>query len=174
MDLSELQNKWSEMNNRLSSLENTIEHDKMDKMKTAQEKLAHQYRMFVIMAAIFIFVSLVSWTKLFGPVMGILFAAFFLLVMIMDFTLMKKVSRIDFAQMSLVEVAESARKCRKFHHVCQLILIPIAILLLGSLCYKQTSDENFLWGCACGAVLGIGMGLAAYSRFMKNYKKLIQ
>jgi len=174
MDINELQNKWSEMNRRLSKLENTISKEKFDKMKTAQEKLVTQYRMFVRMAGIFVFVSLVSWWRMFGGTMGILFAAYFLIAMIMDYILMRKVASIDVAEMPLKEVAERAKSCRRLHHICQIILIPLAVALLGALCYSRTEDIYFLWGCAAGAALGLCLGLMTYFRLMNSYKKLMR
>lgn len=174
MDINELRNKWAEMGSCSEPLYNTLSPEKMCKKKTAHEKLAAQYRRFVIFAAIFIIVSLTNLWRTFGSLMGILFAAYFLVALILDLIILKKVTRIDIARMTVVEVAVRARACRKAHHICQIILIPAAIALLGALCYSQSADEYFLWCCGAGALLGLCLGVMAYTRFMNNYKKLIE
>ena len=174
MDIDELQDKWCEMNSRLSKLENAYTKDIIGKKKTAQEKLVSQYRVFSIISALFIIISLISWWRLFGAAIGVIFAVYFLMTLTMDLTLMKKVAAIDMSGMPVTEVARRAIDCRRLHHIFQIILIPIAVLILGYLCYTNTVNEYFIWGCVAGAAIGIIIGLRIYFRMMSDYKKIIQ
>ena len=172
MDIDELQNKWTQMNSRLSNIESDLQQQKMDKMKTAQERLAMQYRMFAIAGGIFIFASLTGWRHMFGVLQSVLFAAFFAVCMTFDIIIMLRVRAIDIARMPVSEVAERARRCRRLHHISQLVLIPCAMVVLGVLCYSNRHEEYLLWGCLAGMVVGACLGLMAYRRIMANYRKL--
>lgn len=174
MKIDELQQKWAEMNSRLNGMEEGLSRQKFDGMCTAQDKLVRQYRMFAIIGGTFAILSLGAWSRLMGVGVGAMFAAFFLIAMVMDIVLMRKVRGIDIAGMPVGEVARRALACRRLHHICQIVLIPLAILAVGVLCHTWWTDTYLLIGCACGAALGLCLGLRAYRSIMRDYRKLMR
>ena len=175
METNELQNKWSKMNTQISNIDDVITIEESKKMKTAQERLAAQYKSFIIMGGIFaIFIPLMMYNSIYFPLpMALSFSAYFILAMVMDLILYLKVCAIDFSEMSVVDVAYSAYKCRRLHHICQIILIPCAIALIGITGYQFISEPYILWGMIVGAVIGLCLGLTMYFKMMSNYKTLI-
>lgn len=174
MEIDDIQAMWAQMNARLSSIENQVNNEKINKMKTAQEKLAAQYRTFAIIGMTMALTSWLALSRLFDLWIALAFSTYFLMAMAMDWILYRQVRSIDMAEMTLAEVADAARKGRRLHHICQIILIPIAVVLIGYVCSRELDNEYFLWGCAVGAIIGLALGLRAYFQMMDNYKTMIQ
>lgn len=173
MNIDELQRKWAEMNSRLTALENNREQKKIKNMKTAQEKLAAQYRHFAIAGLLCQLSAFITISHVANLWLALAFAVFFLTAAGMDWWLCRKVSAINVTTMTVSEVAAAARHCRRAHHRCQLVLIPWACILIGLLCYARTDNVFFLWGCATGATIGLCIGLKVYFNMMRQYKNMM-
>lgn len=178
MNPEEMKQQWNELNKRIDALEeinlNQINRMRLDKLKTAQDRLIAFYRRFTILSPIFILLS-VLWVdnNLIGPVAAYYFMAFFAIAGMMDLYLWQSVKRLDFNTMGVEMIADRARFYRKRHHLFQIIMIVLAIPLITMIVIHNMHDRYMLTGCVLGLTLGSLIGLSLYTRIMGSYRDLI-
>ena len=172
---------WKEMDSKLTSLveENRRLADeiKKNKLRSSQERLMRKYRAFIILEAVCIplmfFILVVNplvvnqyrWPAL------IYFVCFFLLEICIDGYLLYKLNSIDIYNDSIVDISRQARANWKIHKIAVLIGIPIAIGAVVLIWLAMGGNTPMLWGIFVGLVIGLGIGLNEFFKFMKNYKQ---
>lgn len=173
---------WKEMDSKLSSLveENRklAEEIKKNKLRGSQEKLMRKYRAFIIMEALCIplicfflgvnplIVDQYRWPAL------IYFVCFFTFEICIDGFLLYKVNKIDIYNDSIIEISRQAKTNWKIHKIAVLIGIPIALGAVVMICLAMDGDIAMLWGVFVGGIIGLGIGLNEFFKFMKNYKTM--
>lgn len=144
------------------------------RIRTALQNLARRYKRFSIMALV-----MVAWCPLFGfshpyidhkPYLALGFAVFFVTCAAMDRWLYTGISSIDPATMTTSEVVRRSILYRKRHFEFQMILIPMAGALIGTLIYLFQENQEFIWGIVFGMLIGAGIGFFHFLRFMKDYR----
>lgn len=175
---------WKEMDRKLSSLleENRKLTDEIKKNKliSSKEKLTRKYRSFIIMEAVCIplmffllgvnpiVVNQYRWPAL------IYFVCFFLLEIGLDGYLLYKLKSIDIYNDSIVEISRQARANWRTHKIAVLIGIPVAIGAVVLFCLAMGSEVSMLWGVFIGGVIGLGIGMNEFFKFMKSYRAMSQ
>ena len=175
---------WKQMDSKLSSLveENRRLADEIqkNKLRSSQEKLTRKYRAFIIMEAACIplmffvlgvnplVVNQYRWPAL------IYFVCFFLMEIGIDGYLLYKLNSIDIYNDPITDISRQARANWKTHKIAVLIGIPIAIGAVILFCLALGGDTAMLWGVFVGGVIGLGIGLNEFFKFMKNYKAMMR
>lgn len=155
------------MNARPGNTQPMPEGMDMDRMNTARDRLLTKYRRLMVLSlacALFVIIGFVPMAAAFTP--------YFLIAAAMDFLLQRKVGAIDPVNMTVAEVASRARECRRLHHIFQLILIPLALILVGLLVMTYIDDDWMLRGVGAGAAIGVAAGLVIYFGIMGQYRRL--
>lgn len=151
---------------------------KKNKILSSKEKLVRKYRAFIIMEAICI--PLMVFLLGFNPMVVnqyrwaamIYFVCFFLLEICVDSYLLYRLLGIDIYSDSIVEISRRATANWKIHKIAVLVGIPIAIGAVVLFCLAMGSDISVIWGVAVGGVIGLGIGLNEFFKFMKNYRTM--
>lgn len=162
-------NVENEEQDRSFVLENIVNHRK----RTALEELSRKYRFFIFLA-----LAMVPITQL-NHILGeayvrAAFGIYFLVCAIMDMTLLCRIKKIDLTHMSVSEVARAALSARKLHHLYQLILIPLALVVVALMAYSYRTEPGAIWGMVFGGIVGGFYGWRVYKQMMRNYKRLTQ
>lgn len=175
MDPEEMKEKWNEINSRLENIEavnsRILEHIKLDKVKSAQERLALQYKRFCTILPILGICASFNAMRFFPTGIFIAFIAFFCIAAVTDYYLWQGIKSIDTATMGVAEVAAKARLYRRRHHQAQILLAAIVIPLLTALFIYANGYSRI--GIIIGGVIGIALGLVVYFSVMRNYKTMI-
>ncbi len=177
MTPEELEKKWKELELRVNFLEETrnetIDSLKRNKLKSAQQQLASQYKKFSIISPMvgicvsFMQWGILSWQLLLGC------AAFFITAGLMDGYLYHRIKNIDLNTEGVEIVAEKARLYKRRHHCFQIILIAAVIPIFIGL-FMSYVNEYSRWGMIVGLIFGVGVGLSLYLKMMRNYRILIK
>lgn len=183
IDIEQMKASWAGMKVSQSEMEKKVDiligKLRKGKLSSAQERLIWQYRKF---GTIFPILGICSFFQLYHLTNGfsmffiIVIEVFFLTASIMDFWLSYAVSRIDVVNMSVIEIADNAKKLKRRHHLFQIILIVLAVVLVTTLCmelYGNDDWEYMMYGLLAGGVVGIALGLRLYFRIMRDYRELI-
>lgn len=184
-ELTELREMWAELNTRITRLEEeTINEGRRvsnQRIKSAQEDLATTYKRFsrvslccaVIFPIIYGFPGVFQYpTLLYHIIVAAASFIFFCTAGIMDLYLTNGVQDIDIATMPVTEVRILAINLKKLHHIFQIILIPMAVVLLGVMCYPVIKQ---VWiGMIIGGIIGLSIGITAYLKMMRDYKEIIR
>ena len=181
-NIDDMMRLWKEMDSRLSSIveENRRLADEIKKnnLRNSQEKLMCKYRAFIILAAICIpmmffilginplVVNQYRWPAL------IYFVCFFLFEICIDGYLLYKLNCIDIHNDSIIEISRNARINWKIHKLAVIVGIPIAIGAVVLFCLAMGSNTAVLGGAFVGMIIGLGIGLNEFFKFMKNYKTM--
>ena len=181
-NIDDMMTMWKEMDNKLSSLveenQRLANEIKKNKVRSNQEKLIRKYRAFIIMEAvcipmIFLILGLnpevvekYRWPAL------ISFVCFFLMEICIDGYLLYKLNSIDIYNESIIEISQQARRNWKLHKIAVLIGIPIAIGVVLLFCLALGGNTATLWGVFVGGIIGLGIGLNEFFKFMKNYREM--
>lgn len=173
MELDDIKKQWSEMNERINRIDNTLRLQSLEKKRTALDWIAHKYLMLAIIAPCVGILTTTMAIDLFGSWLTAGFVAFFLIAGGMDIYLYRMVKRINPLTMSVSEVSDMARRCRRRHHQFQLALIPLALALIGTLAFQNVNDQAALIGMAAGGAVGVMLGGVLYLRLMRRYRTLI-
>ncbi|MBD5267312.1 MAG: hypothetical protein HDS41_03865 [Bacteroides sp.] len=176
MNPEDMENKWKELDFRLSSLEaerqKTIDMLKMNKLKSAQQQLADQYRRFSLIGPILGLSVVLGQSRFLSLGALILIAAYFCIAGAMDAYLCHGIKSIDLGEMGVEEVAAKARRYKRIHHYCQVVLIAMCIPVL--ICMFSAFPETYYrWGMIAGIGVGLAVGLSIYLKMMRNYKDMI-
>lgn len=172
----DMENRWNELDFRLNNLDNdkqkTIDMLKKNKLKSAQQELADQYRRFSVIAPLLGVTVVLSGSRVFGIWTLLFFAAYFLIAGAMDSYLCRGIKSIDVNTMGVEEVAVKARKYKRIHHYCQVVLISMCIPILITM-FDAYPGVYYRWGMVAGAIVGLAIGLSLYFKMMRNYRDMI-
>lgn len=179
MNPEELKDKWRSLNashrsdkGELSPFYNDpmVDNVTSGRVTSARDRLMKRYRMMSLVLAP-IGVCSISINPLF-PWWGIVAViVFFLVAASMDYYLYRGIRSIDLSVDGVETVAEKARFYRRRHHLFQLILLPLAIVVI-SIYFSTFREEAVRWGLCAGIVLGAAIGLAIYIQMMRDYKSM--
>lgn len=145
---------------------------------TALQRLARRYKWFAnISLPMIIFVpGLILKQVLYGNPWKFEWAIFavcyFGIASVMDYWLYKGISSIDCSLMNVREVVTRSMYYRKRHLQFMMVLLPMAVILIGSLAYIAFTDKYMLLGMCIGAVVGLIIGARQFMEFMNDYKTI--
>lgn len=165
---------------RLSALEdghNSGKSMNYDKARTALDRLMSTYRRMIVLAAAngVVATVLLSRLLLLPAYASIVLVVFFMVAAIMDAYLLRGLRGIDIKRMGVAQVACKALHYRRRHHQFQLVLIPMAGLLLMVLFHVFAGQQDsavIIYGMIAGAVVGGLCGVRIYRRMMRDYRTL--
>lgn len=177
MNTEDIEKKWNRLDLNLNQLDDsnqkTMDALRLNKLKSAQQRLAGTYRRFSIVALLLAPALLLGQLRFLDWKLLLGFAVYFLVASCMDFYLYRGIKGMNLNEMGVDAVAEKARHYKKVHHCCQIVLISMCVPLLAGMFMSQT-EEYFRWGILCGLVIGVAIGLSLYIKMMKNYKDMIK
>ncbi|MDE6536206.1 MAG: hypothetical protein K2K82_09405 [Muribaculaceae bacterium] len=170
MDINEIKQQWNTLKIKMTPAE-------LMKRTTSLEHLMRNYRRFGVLALLcipggFSFYQLIQrGAILVSPAVVILFVAAMALSASVDLYLYNQLKEIDLLSMSVTEVADRARNCRRIHLFSQLILLPLVLTFV--IIVAVTSTTTFLrWGLLCGALVGMIIGFGKWLEIMRTYRTL--
>lgn len=178
MKPEEMKKAWNDTGNSLGNRSQTPDPNIIAAKKTSLDSLRDRYRRFFTIGFIMAAVSFIMFghsnmlPEEFRLPVSMAFFLYFIIAALMDLWLWKELGRINPVTMTVTEVAGKAMLYRKRHLQFMIVLIPMAITLIGLLCYAFSSEIYFIYGVATGAVLGIIFGIREFRRFMADYRRL--
>lgn len=148
--------------------------------RTALQRLADRYKWFSNMALPmmllmpFVVLNNVLYTAPWGWKLtwSIFAASYFALCSIMDRWLYHGIKSIDCATMTVNEVSAKAMFYRKRHLQFIIILLPMAIVVIGSMSLLVDMNIYFMYGIIIGGVTGLALGLRQFLKFMSDYRTI--
>lgn len=177
MEKEQIEKAWRELSERVSQLEAEKVDRNETKKKTSLESLAARYRRFSTISLVMMFCApCYMLTGILGEEwriwMAIAFCAYFGTASLMDYRLYIGVRSIDVYDMSISEVCRMARRYRRMHHICMLVLAPLALALVGLMCIAFGADKWLCAGIGFGFAVGLAIGIRQYMAFMSDYRSL--
>lgn len=179
MENEKIQEIWNSTNGLLSDNEMSefMSRTRLTRRITALEKLQRQYRKFSIIGFVMAGISplwLHSTIVIHDRriILVAVMACYFITAAIMDLILCRKIGEIDVLTMPVGKVASLARACRRFHHRCMAVLIPFAIIIVGTIIYALGANVYIIAGVSSGLIIGVGIGLNVYFRMMRSYRDI--
>ncbi len=172
MNIDELKNGWQSLNTRSKESNDSIVKDVVKgKITPARERLMKQYKtMFSVIAPIACAAQFAIFYLL--PVYVIIYATiYFVTAGIMDYYLYRGIKGVDLSTDSVTQVATKAKFYRRRHHLFQLILLPMAAILICL--YFSSATEWQQIGMVVGIFIGLAAGIPTYIRIMRDYKQLM-
>ena len=175
--MEEIRKTWDEIGVRYSGEKGSGGHGTDIRRETALEKLRKKYLWFSRFALVFMIIEPFCFSLRFMAeynvwIAGLMFMVYFGVCSSMDYWLYKGISSIDCYTMTVSEVVEKAFYYRKKHLQFIIILLPLALVCVGTLGYMLRSKPAFLVGMGCGGAVGLALGYRQYLEFMSEYKKL--
>lgn len=171
MDLTEIKQQWNSLKIKKTPTE-------LIKRTTSLDQLIRNYRRFAILSlvcipCVFSFYRLIEQGELLiSPAIIILFIATMVFSACVDFYLYSRLKEIDLLSMSVSEVADRARACRRIHLFSQLIGIPMGLAFVIIVAVASTT-VYLRWGLICGALVGLVIGFGKWLEIMRNYRSLL-
>lgn len=170
MDINEIKQQWNSLKLNMTPAE-------LVKRTSSLDLLMRNYRRFAILALIcipggFSFYQLIQRGEiLVSPAVLILFVAAMAFSACVDFYLYSRLKEIDPLSMSVSEVADRARNCRRVHLFSQLVLLPLVLGFIIAVAVASTT-VYLRWGLICGAIVGMFIGFGKWLEIMRNYRSL--
>jgi hypothetical protein len=171
MNIDELKNEWQSLNTVSKESNDSMVKDVVKgKITSAREHLMKQYKtMFSVFAPIACAAQFTIFYQL--PLYVIIYATiYFTIAGIMDFYLYKGIKGLDLSTEGVTQIATKAKFYRRRHHQFQLILIPMAVILICL--YFSSATEWQQIGMAVGLIVGLAAGIPTYIGIMRDYKQL--
>ena len=180
MELEELKKGWKEMDERMEKLES--ENDKLVNMITqkratsALQRLTREYQMMtaICLLAPSYFMLTQHHMEGLGDWCLYLFVIFFLVMAIHKSFIWRKLSRMDYKQMTVKEALISTYKLEKYQKTGTLIGISLAVPLL--ICFMvelyRLHEMYAFYGAWCGLVVGLLIGLRIRRRIKRDIKEM--
>ena len=170
MDMDEMKQQWDSLKIKMTPAE-------LVKRTTSLDLLIRNYRRFALLAlacilGAFSFFQLIQRGEIqASPAIMALFIVAMAFSACVDFYLYSRLREIDLQTMSVSEVAERARACRRIHLISQLILLPMVLAFIGIVAYAAATPA-LRWGLICGAVFGAVIGFGKWLEIMRTYRSL--
>jgi hypothetical protein len=170
MNIDDLKNNWHSLNTISSNKNDPMVREVVSgKISSARERLLKQYRTFSIIAPI-LCIAQFGLTHLFPLYIIIYSIIYFAIAGMMDYSLYKGIKTLDLSTESVTHIATKAKFYRRRHHQCQLILLPMAVILICLYFSSATGWQQI--GIVVGIIIGMALGLPTYLRIMRDYKQL--
>lgn len=185
-DLRDMKAMWIELNNRITSLEESnrqLARQVMNKdFKSAKNKLIQKYRFFLTFELIWIIISTLfivfdssqNLNEKYRWVTLIYWNLFFLVEAGIDFYLMIKIRQIDIYNSSVSQIAKEAAHNWKIHKVAIILGIPIAIGAIILFALMVNANKFTIFGMFIGGMIGALIGSLQLKKFLEYYKLLQQ
>lgn len=172
-----MKDKWNVIDFKSGIDDRIIRNIIAGRRVTALDRLEKRYRRMGVLCLIFavliplemLFVFdveerwLLFWT----------FAAFFLVAASMDFWLSNGIATINVYDMSVSEIVNKAMGYRKRHLQFELVLIPMAAILIAELGSFLAKGNAGIWiAIAVGGLVGLSIALRLFFKFMRDYKRI--
>lgn len=182
MTIDQLKEEWTRTSLRVAELEKTnmelTDELRQTKLRPSLERLKSTYLRMAFISIIMIAVSPFFFYYGFAHIWVnrvtipiFLWQALFLISFIGDTTLYFRIKKISLATMTVDEVAWRARSCRKFHLICQAVMIPIAIAFIWVLFLDASDASRF--GMLIGGLIGLAFGIYKWLQIMRSYRTLM-
>lgn len=97
---------------------------------------------------------------------------YFITVSIMDSWIARGLSSINIMEETVSEVCHQAFFYRKRHFQFIAVLIPMGLMILGSLAWLFSDNRYILNGMVSGAIIGAVVAIFVLRRFLKEYRDL--
>lgn len=157
----------------------TVNEITAGRKNTALENLATRYKRFSSLSLVML---ILTPAYIFGNIfpedsrMLILAAmeVYFVVCGVMDYWLYMGIKKIDVQTWSVAEVMRTALYYRKKHLQFVAILLPFAILVVGSMAWALSHNQYFIYGVICGACIGIAIGARQLMKFMTDYRAIVE
>jgi hypothetical protein len=171
MNIEELKNEWQALSTMSKESNDTMVKDVVNgKITSARERLMKQYKLFTIVAPFLCVAQLALWRLL--PVYTIIYSIiYFAIAGMMDYYLYKGIKGLDLSTEGVTQVATKAKFYRRRHHLFQLILLPMVVVLISL--YFSSATEWQQLGIVVGIVIGLAIGIPVYLSIMRDYKQLL-
>lgn len=178
-DLGQLKKAWREMGIAIGMNTSANAPENIGKMSTTLDRIRFRYLAFAA-------VSLLS-AAVFFPMMlnapflpedyryplAVAFAVLMLFYVGVDLAMRRNVGKINPAEMSVTEVAEQSRACKRFHLRFVMIGFPLALCWVAFFAWALVqTDFNAIGGIIVGGAIGLFIGIRALRRFMHDYRSL--
>lgn len=167
---------------RDTTFRNSDNTNDKDRRYTALQQLARHYKRFSNLALMLIVMLPLPISNVmrhsnfesYGAGIAVisLGVAYMLTCSLMDRWLYRGISAIDVAEMPVAEVCRLAFYYRKKHLQFIAILIPFAILFLGSMAWLFSGEIYLIYGMVTGAVIGLILGYRQFRIFMEEYRDI--
>lgn len=180
----DIREAWAQLEKRVACLENagsnTLSLENLSRRKTALQRLSLRYFRFSRMSLGFIVLPvLYIFDKAIEPFglrlsLSVFMILFFATASVMDYILYRKINEIRVDSMSVTEVVKASMQCRKYHHRCIMVLMPIALVFVGTMAWIFADNIYILAGIATGFIFGLAIGFRKYLDFMYDYRIIKQ
>lgn len=187
MDMNDdfdIREAWAQLEKRVACLEsaggNTLSLENLSRRKTALQRLSLRYLRFSRMSVGFMVLPVIYiFDKAIEPLslrlsLSIFMILFFALASVMDYMLYRKINEIQVDRMSVTEVVRASMLCRKYHHRCIMVLMPMALIFVVTLVWIFSDNIYIMAGIATGFIFGLAIGLRKYLDFMYDYRIIKQ
>lgn len=181
----DIKRRWRETEIDATTDRRTIDRIVSGRSRTALQRLELRYRRFAIFAsAMTVCIPClmsrgeilpdnvaeicgmgVKWWLITG------FAIFFATAAIMDFWLSRGIRGIDVQSWPVAQVIRRALYYRRRHLQFQLILIPMAAMIICGLVSLSRNDMS-VYGMIAGGAVGLAIGLREWLKFMADYRQI--
>lgn len=178
MDLDELKSKWQKINVSPERIDNVriVSEIARGKVESAQKKLANYFFRNVALACLVIALApfLVN-PELFEIWVGVLYAAFGLVVGVLSLVMAIHISRSNYISLPVVEaVAKVARVTRSMGRLQAFDLVLGAALIATMFAQAfDHSDRDIVWALAIGLAIGAPIGFMKYLKGKRLARKLL-
>ncbi|MDE7159810.1 MAG: hypothetical protein K2O24_03055 [Muribaculaceae bacterium] len=180
MTPDEIKKTWAEASRRFyAPTPEEFETMYRERKETALEQLAQRYRRFsrlgLVMAVVSVFwmFSHISFAESYMKyVTSIVFILYFATCSIIDNWLYNGVKSIDCFTMSVSEVIDKALYYRRKHLQSMILLIPFAVVAMGTLAFSFVSEPYMIYGMIAGLIIGLAIGLQQFRSFMAEYRTI--
>lgn len=174
---SELKDKWNGIDFKNAAGEEIIRKIIAGRRATAIDRLEKRYKRMGIMCLIFaVFIPLEMLLMFDVGQKWIIFwsfAAFFFVGAAMDFWLSNGIGTINVYEMTVSEVVSKALWYKKRHLQFELVLLPMAAIVLAEMwCFIGQVYEGLWISMLLGGVVGLALAMWVFFKFMKDYKSI--
>lgn len=160
-----------------------VDNGNMNRRLSALQSLALRYKRFSVLGMVFALITPITLFEMLYKqeycdigmtIVVIAFAEiYFLLASCMDKWLYNGISGIDLSRMSVSDVCRCAYYYRKKHFQFMAVLIPMAMILVGTLVWILSDDIYFILGVVAGGIVGLVSGIFQFRAFMVEYKEIM-
>lgn len=169
MQPDELKSSWQAAKNAI----NTGHVQQPDpRGKTSLGRLAERYRRFATIAFIVGSTSAPMFNHIAGAWLAVAYMVIMFALAVTDLSFYRAIKAIDPVTMSVDEVYRRTLALRRRHIISVVVAAP---LVLGWIVwFGFTMDDPYMtWGIVSGAVVGFTIGLCVLSRFMSDYREVL-
>lgn len=179
MTPDELKDNWRKLDSASPLRSPRLPAEEIDRITSgritgARERLIGRYRRMATMVPAAGICCLFPLLKVFPLWVFFSFLGFYIVAAAKDWYLWKGIKGIDLNCDGVEEVARKARFYRRRHHQFQIVMIPLAGIIIGMMCMSALEiDRYMLYGILTGLVIGLPAGLIVYLRIMRDYRSMM-